>query len=131
MQRRKRNAATWLFAVMPAIIFGVGCFVDYALSSAVHGPNVERIFPAVAGLTVGTVTVLTAAKRRDAYIAAAAIFSAVAVIAITLAAPVAIRVALCSCCLLAVAASLGAYALAPAPGFVGARSDSRDTRPRR
>jgi hypothetical protein len=113
------------------MIFAVGCFADFTLSTAVHGPNAELLLPAVAGLTVGTLTVLTFAKRRDAYIVAAALFTAVAIIAVTLAASVAARAGLCAACLAAVGTSLASYTLVPARKPAGVRPDSRDNRPRR
>lgn len=132
MQRSKKKAASWPLVVTPAVIFGVGCFADYALSTAVHGPNAEILLPAVAGLTVGTLTVLTFAKRRDAYIVTAALFTAVAVIAVTLAAPAAVRVVLCACSLAVVSASLGAYTLVPVPKTATVRAESqRKNRPQR
>lgn len=131
MQRRGKKAATWPLIVTPAMIFGVGCFADFALSSAVHGPNAERLLPAVAGLTIGTLTVLTFARRRDAYIVAAALFTAVAIIAVTLAASVATRAGLCAASLAAVGASLASYTLVPERKPASIRPDSRDNRPRR
>lgn len=131
MQRRGKKAATWPLIVIPAVVFAVGCFADFALSSAVHGPNAERLLPAVAGLTIGTLTVLTFAKRRDAYIVTAALFTAVAIIAATLSASVATRVGLCAASLAVVSASLAAYSLLPARTPADVRADSRDNRPRR
>jgi hypothetical protein len=113
------------------MIFGVGCFADFVLSTVVHGPNIERMLPACAGLTIGTLTVLTFAKRRDAYIVAAALFTAVAIIAVTLAASVALRAGLCAASLAAVGASLASYTLVPERRLASARPERRDDRPRR
>lgn len=131
MRRSGKNAATWPLIVTPAIIFGVGCFADFALSTAVHGPNIEQMLPTCAGVIVGTLTVLTFAKRRDAYLVAAALFTAVAIIAVTLAASVALRTGLCAACLAAVGASLASYALVPERRLASARSEYRDDRPHR
>jgi hypothetical protein len=120
----------WPLIVTPAMIFGAGCFADFVLSTAVHGPNIERMLPACAGLTIGTLTVLTFAKRRDAYIVAAALFTAVAIIAVTLAASVVLRAGLCAVCLATVGASLASYTLVPERKLASARSRSRDDRPR-
>ncbi|MGI8856954.1 MAG: hypothetical protein ACR2JW_14500 [Thermomicrobiales bacterium] len=123
--------AIWPPIVTPAMIFGTGCFADFVLSTAVHGPNIERALPACAGLMVGTLTVLTFAKRRDAYLVAAALFTAVALIAVTLAASLALRASLCAACLIAVGASLASYAVVPEQKRAPARSESRDERSRR
>jgi hypothetical protein len=131
MRRSGKKAATWPLIVTPAMIFGVGCFADFALSTAVHGPNIERALPACAGLTIGTLTVLTFAKRRDAYIVAAALFTAVAVIAVTLSAAVTLRAGLCAACLAAVGASLASYVLVPERKLTSVRQESREDRPRR
>ncbi len=122
---KKQQSARWPLVVTPGLIFGVGGFADYMLSMAVHGLNAEIVLPAVAGLTVGTLTVLTFARRRDAYIVAAALFTAVAVIAVTLTVPLALRIALCACCLAAAGASLGAYPLIHPPKAAPARQKSR------
>jgi hypothetical protein len=131
VRRNGKKAAIWPLIVTPAMIFAVGCFADFVLSTVVHGPNIERMLPACAGLTIGTLTVLTFAKRRDAYIVAAALFTAVAIIAVTLAASVALRAGLCAACLAAVGASLASYALVPERKLASARSESREDRPRR
>lgn len=123
--------ATWPLIATPTVIFGAGGFADFALSTAVHGPNIERVLPACAGLTIGTLTVLTAARRRDAYIVAAALYTAVAIIAVTLAASIALRASLCATCLAAVGASLGAYTLLPEREAAPVRPDRRDDRRRR
>jgi hypothetical protein len=130
VRESRKKAAMWPLIVTPAMIFGAGCFADFVLSTAVHGPNIERMLPACAGLTIGTLTVLTFAKRSDAYIVAAALFTAVAIIAVTLAASVALRAGLCAVCLATVGASLASYILVPERKLASARSRSRDDRPR-
>lgn len=128
MRGSEKREAMWPLVVTPAMIFGVGCFTDFVLSTVVHGPNIERALPACAGLVVGTLTVLTFAKRRDAYIIAAALFTAVAIIAITLAASVALRLGLCAACLAVIGASLASYSLVPEQGLRPARPEHRDDR---
>ena len=131
MRRSGKKAATWPLIVTPAMIFGVGCFADFVLSTVVHGPNIEQMLPACAGLTIGTLTVLTFAKRRDAYLVAAALFTSVAIIAVTLAASVALRAGLCAASLAVVGASLASYTLVPERRLASARPERRDDRPRR
>jgi hypothetical protein len=131
VRRSGKKATTWPLIVAPAMIFGVGCFADFVLSTAVHWPNIEQLLPACAGVIIGTLTVLTFAKRRDAYLVAAALFTAVAIIAVTLAASVALRATLCAACLAAVGASLASYTLVPERRLASARSESRDDLPRR
>jgi hypothetical protein len=131
VRRRGKNAAIWPLIVTPAMIFGVGCFADFVLSTAVHGPNIEQVLPACAGVIIGTLTVLTFSKRRDAYLVAAALFTAVAIIAVTLAASMMLRATLCAACLAAVGASLVSYILVPEGRLASARSERRADRPRR
>ncbi len=131
MQRGKKRAATWPLIVTPALIFAVGCFVDFILSSSIQGLPSEQLFPAVSGLTVGALTVLTFARWRDAYIAAAAVYSAAAVIGATVGFSVTVRIAMIAACLLAIAASLVAYALIPERRAVRVRPNDRGDRPRR
>jgi hypothetical protein len=131
VQRGKKKAATWPLIVTPAVIFAVGCFADFVLSSSIQGRSSDQLFPAVSGLVVGVLTVLTFARMRDAYIAAAAIYSAVAVIGATVSYPVTVRVAVIAACLVAVAASLVAYTLVPERKTVRVSSNDRRNRPHR
>ncbi len=123
--------AFWPPIVAPAMVFGAGCFADFVLSTAAHGPNIELALPACAGVLIGTLTVLTFAKRRDAYLVAAALFTAVAIIAVTLAASLVLRASLCAACFVAIGTSLASYALVPARARALARPERRDDRPRR
>ena len=131
MRLREKHAATWPLIVTPAMTFGVGCFADFVLSTCVHGPTIEQALPTCAGLTIGALTVLTFAKRRDAYIVAAALFTAVAIIAVTLPTSVALRVSLSTSCLAVVGTSLASYALPPEQRLSPVRPDRRDDRPHR
>ena len=63
MQRGKKKAATWPLIVTPALIFAVGCFADFVLSSSIQGRSSDQLFPAVSGLVVGVLTVLTHENR--------------------------------------------------------------------
>jgi hypothetical protein len=128
--RGKKKAVTWPLVVTPALIFAVGCFVDFILSSSLLGKPAEQIFPAVSGLIVGGLTVLTFARWRDAYIAAAAVYSAAAVIGATVGYAIPVRASIIAACLLAIVASLIAYTLIPERKAVKVRSDSRGDRPR-
>lgn len=127
MQRGKKRAAVWPLIVTPALIFAVGVFADFVLSAFVQGLPAESILSAVSGVTVGALTVLTFARRRDAYIVAAGLYSAVAIIAATLTISLPLRLALVVACLVAVTAALLASIVAPEPQAVNVRND----RPRR
>lgn len=121
----------WPLVVTPGLIFAVGCFVDFILSSSLQGKAAEQIFPAVSGLIVGALTVLTFARWRDAYIAAAGVYSAAAVIGATVAYSVPVRISMIAACLVAIAASLVAYALVPERKLVRVRPNDRGDRPQR
>jgi hypothetical protein len=129
VQRGRKRAATWPLVLTPALIFGVGCFVDFILSSSLQGKPAEQMFPAVSGLTVGALTVLTFARWRDAYIMATAVYSGAAVIGATVNYSITVRAALIAACLAAIVASLVAYTLMPEPRLAKACSDNRGDRP--
>ena len=128
--RGKKRAVTWPLVVTPAVVFAVGCFVDFILSSSIQGKPAEQMFPAVSGLTVGALTVLTFARWRDAYIAAAGVYSAAAVIGATVGFSVTVRIAMIAACFVAIAASLVAYTLIPERMAVRVRRNDRGDRPK-
>jgi hypothetical protein len=130
VQRGKKRAVTWPLMITPAVVFAVGCFVDFILSSSIQGKASEQLFPAISGLTVGALTVLTFARWRDAYIAVAAIYTAAAIIGTTVPFSVSARLGMIAACLFAIGLSLIAYALVPQPQAIQVQSNDRDRNPR-
>lgn len=99
---------------MPALILAMGCIADVALNTAIHGTQLDRFLPEICGMTVGMLTVLTFAMRRQAYLAAGAAFLVVEMIAVTLTTvgfPA--RMGLCAAFLLTAAACFAIYARGP------------------
>jgi len=111
--RKATDATTWVLWVMPVVIFAMGCIADLVLNAAVHNPQAERFLPEVCGLTVGVLTVLTFAMRRQAYLAAGVVFIVVEMLAVTLPIPFGLRVGVCAASLLTAAASLAVYMRGP------------------
>jgi hypothetical protein len=112
--RKATDAATkWILWVMPVVIFAMGCVADLVLNAAVTSPQAGRFLPEVCGLTVGMLTVLTFAMRRQAYLAAAAIFVFVEMVAVTLHMPLSPHIGVCAASLLTAAACLVIYLRGP------------------
>jgi hypothetical protein len=112
--RRGTDAPTrWLLRLMPVIVFVMGCVADAVVNGAVSDPRAERFLPELCGMTVGLLTVLTFAMRRQAYLAAGAIFIFVEMIAVTLDMSMNLRIGLCAAALVTAAACFAIYLRGP------------------
>lgn len=112
--RKGTDAPTrWILRVMPVIVFIMGCVADAVLNAAVHDPQTRRFLPEICGLTVGVLTVLTFAMRRQAYLAAGAIFVFVEMVAVTIEMPFGVRMGLCAASLVTAAACFAVYTRGP------------------
>jgi hypothetical protein len=98
---------------MPVVIFAMGCVADLVLNSAVQDSQAGTFLPEICGLTVGALTVLTFAKRRHSYLAAAAAFTFTEMVAITLPLPVIVRASLCVALVATAAACMAIYVRGP------------------
>ncbi len=103
----------WVLWAMPVVIFAMGCVADLVLNAAATSPQAARFLPEVCGLLVGMLTVLTFAMRRQAYLAAGAIFILVEMVAVTLGIPLGLRAGLCVASFLTAAACLAVYLRGP------------------
>lgn len=106
-------AKRWVLRVMPVVVFAMGCVADLVLNAAATGPRAERFLPELCGLTVGMLTVLTFAARRQAYLAAGAVFLFVEMVAVTLGMPLGLRAGLCMASLATAAACFAVYLRGP------------------
>lgn len=112
--RRGTDAPTrWILRLMPAIVFVMGCVADAVVNGAIHDPQAQRFLPELCGMTVGMLTVLTFAMRRQAYLAAGAIFVFVEMIAVTMEMSMDLRVGLCAASLVTAAACFVVYLRGP------------------
>lgn len=112
--RRGTDAPTrWILRLMPVIVFFMGCVADVVLNSAVQDPQAQRFLPEICGLTVGALTVLTFAMRRQAYLAAGAIFVFVEMVAVTLDMPMDLRIGLCAASVVTAAVCFAIYLRGP------------------
>ncbi len=102
-----------ILRMMPVIVFVMGCVADAVVNGAVHDPQAQRFLPELCGMTVGMLTVLTFAMRRQAYFAAGAIFVCVEMIAITLEMSTGLRIGLCAASLATAAACFVIYLRGP------------------
>jgi len=128
--RKETNRAAmamWVLRVMPVVIFAMGCVADLVLNAAVHSPQAGRFLPELCGLTVGMLTVLAFAMRRQTYLAAGAVFIFVEMVAVTLQMPLGMRVVVCAASLVTAAACLAVYARGPwaAPDAVYAEEQGK------
>jgi hypothetical protein len=103
----------WVLRVMPVIILAMGCFADVVLNTAVTDPQAQRFLPEICGLTVGMLTVLTFAMRRQAYLATGVIFMVVEMAAVALAMPPGIRIGTCAASLAIAIACFVIYTRGP------------------
>jgi len=112
---RKPTDATmnWAMRVMPVVIFAMGCVADLVLNAAATSPQAERFLPEICGLTVGVLTVLAFAMRRQAYLAAGIAFSFVEMVAVTLQMPLGMHVGVCVASLVTAAACFAIYVRGP------------------
>jgi hypothetical protein len=113
MQRATDAATKWVLWVMPVVIFAMGCVADLVLNAAATSPQAGRFLPELCGLTVGMLTVLTFAMRRQAYLAAGAIFIFVEMVAVTLHMPLGLHIGVCAASLLTAAACFAVYLRGP------------------
>jgi len=112
--RNANDAPTaWILRVMPVIILAMGCFADAVLNTAVTDPQAQRFLPEICGLTVGMLTVLTFAMRRQAYLATGVVFIVVEMAAVALAMPLGIRIGTCAASLAIAAACIAIYTRGP------------------
>ncbi len=111
--RQEENAVRFSLVFAPVLVFFVGCFVDIALNSVLSGPRVSMFLPEVCGLTVGALTVLTFARRRDAYLVAGAVYAVVEMLAVTAPMDVPMRIAVCVACLAVAVICLTVYVRVP------------------
>ncbi len=109
MRRVTDGAMVWTLRIMPIIIFVMGCVADAVLNSAIHGPQADRFLPEICGMTVGMLTVLTFARRRQAYLAAGLVFVFVEMVAVTLPLSLVMRATIGGVSLTTAAASLLVY----------------------
>ncbi len=112
---RKPTDATmnWAMRAMPVVIFAMGCVADFVLNAAATSPQSERFLPEICGLTVGVLTVLAFAMRRQAYLAAGIAFSFVEMVAVTLQMPLGMHVGVCVASLVTAAACFAIYVRGP------------------
>lgn len=113
MRKATDGAMTWILRVMPVVIFAMGCVADLVLNAAARSPQAERFLPEVCGLTVGVLTVLAFAMRRQAYLAAGAVFTFVEIVAVALDMPLGMRVGVCAALLVTATVCLAIYARGP------------------
>jgi hypothetical protein len=113
MQKATDAATKWVLWVMPVVIFAMGCVADLVLNAAATSSQAERFLPEVCGLTVGMLTVLTFAMRRQAYLVAGAIFVFVEMVAVTLHMPLGPHIGICAASLLTAAACFAVYLRGP------------------
>lgn len=123
MRRGADTPTRWILRVMPVIVFIMGCVADAVLNAAVHDPQTRRFLPEICGLTVGALTVLTFAMRRQAYLAAGAIFVLIEMVTVTIEMPFGARVGICAASLATAAACFAIYTRGPwaTPSAVYAR----------
>ena len=99
---------------MPAIILAMGSVADVALNTAIHGTQLDRFLPEICGMTVGMLTVLTFAMRRQAYLASGIAFLLVEMVVVTLTTvSIPARLGLCAAALLTATACFIIYACGP------------------
>jgi hypothetical protein len=125
--RKGTDAPTrWILRLMPVIVFVMGCVADAVVNGAVNDPHAQRFLPELCGMMVGMLTVLTFAMRRQAYLAAGAIFVFVEMIAVTLEMSMDLRVGLCAASLVTAAACFAIYLRGPwaTPETVSVREHS-------
>lgn len=115
MTREKRavTAPMWTLIAVPALIFAMGTIADIALNSAITGGYAERFLPEIGGLTVGTLTVLTFARRRAAYLAAGVAAIVTEMTLITLDLPLMVRALAGAGALVTAAVCFFVYAYGP------------------
>ncbi len=113
MRKATDGATIWVLRAMPVIIFAMGCVADLVLNAAAKSPQAERFLPEVCGLTVGVLTVLAFAMRRQAYLAAGAVFIFVEMVAVALDLSLIMRVGVCAASLVTAAACLAIYVRGP------------------
>jgi hypothetical protein len=126
--RRGTDAPTrWILRLMPVIVFLMGCVADAVVNGAVNDPQARRFLPELCGMTVGMLTVLTFAMRRQAYLAAGAVFVFVEMVAVTLEMSMGLRIGLCAASLVTAAACFAIYLRGPwaSPDPVYAREGER------
>ncbi len=126
MRKATDGVMIWILRVMPVVIFAMGCVADLVLSAAARSPQAERFLPEVCGLTVGVLTVLAFAMRRQAYLAAGMVFIFVEMVAVALEMPLGMHIGVCAASLVTAAACLAIYARGPwtASGTVYVREQS-------
>lgn len=110
MRKATDGAMTWILRVMPVVIFAMGCIADLVLNATARSPQAERFLPEVCGLTVGVLTVLAFAMRRQAYLAAGAVFIFVEMVAVALDMPLGTRAGVCAASLATAIVCLAIYA---------------------
>jgi len=128
MRRANDAPMAWILWVMPFIILVMGCLADAVLNGAVTDPQAQRFLPELCGLTVGMLTVLTFAMRRNAYLAAGIVFMVVEMAAVALAMPFGIRVGTCAASLAMAVACFAIYARGPWAPLRPAYARERETK---
>lgn len=126
MRKASDGAMIWVLRVMPIVIFVMGCVADLVLNAAARSPQAERFLPEVCGLTVGVLTVLAFAMRRQAYLAAGAVFIFVEMVAVALDMPLGMHIGVCAASFVTATTCLAIYAYGPwtVSGTVSAREQS-------
>ncbi len=99
--------------VTSALIFGVGCFSEYFLSLVILDADTSRYASATIGAVVFALTRWAWMRREAAYVVAAAVFTAMAIIAGSLPLSSATNGVLATLSLAVVASCIIAYRLAP------------------
>lgn len=113
MRRVTGGVTKWILWVMPVVVLAMGSVADLVLNAAATSPQAERFLPELFGLTVGMLTVLTFAMRRQAYLVAGVLFVFVEMVAVTLQMPLGMYIGVCAASLLTAAACFAVYARGP------------------
>ena len=113
MRKASDGAMIWVLRVMPVVIFAMGCVADLVLNAAARSAQAERFLPEVCGLTVGVLTVLAFAMRRQAYLAAGAVFIFVEMVAVALNMPLGMHIGVCAASFVTAVVCLAIYAYGP------------------
>ncbi len=113
MRKATGGATRWVLWAMPVVVFAMGAVADLVLNAAITSPQAERFLPEVFGLTIGMLTVLTFAMRRQAYLVAGVLFIFVEMVAVTLQMPPGMYIGVCAASLLTATACFAVYTRGP------------------
>ena len=131
MQGFKERVRSGSRAVAAGCVLASGIFADNALTTAIRDPGAVWVFPAICGLSIGSLTVLTYMRYSLAYTVSAALFSALTVIVLTLTQPRVEHIVLLTLCVLTTFVCVivpSVISAVPAPAPVPVRVERRDER---